>query len=239
MVQAMTVLDLARQFWRDGYLVLPDFFELPQVQRLNALILDQFGGSAEFLHTAEFLQKAQTEVIPWFPQKEGVGAFSELDAHVRLSALTDEVLGPQWARLYCMVMYSKQGTKGQAWHQDCPPEDAARFNLNRLVYTHDVTAQTGGQTMVLPGSHRAGLLPAGEPEVDFDGQVVISPRAGTLVLLHGHTYHKVLPVTGRYRVSTNYRATPAGTPEDITDICVYRNMRYSFASNSVIEERVA
>ena len=40
------------------------------------------------------------------------------------------------------------------------------------------------------------------------------------------------------RFSTNYRAMPAGTPDDITDVCVYRNMRYRFSTESVVEERV-
>ncbi len=233
----MNVEVMAEQFWRDGYLVVPDFFSPALMDRLNGLILAHFGATPAFWHTDEFLSKAQTEVIPWFPQKEGVAAFGELDGHTVMTKLTDRLLGPGWRPLYCMVMFSKQGTKGQAWHQDCRCEDAARFNLNRLVYTHDVSEATGGQTLVLPGSHRKGPLPAGKPDVDFDGQVVLEPRAGTLVLLHGHTYHKVLPVHGLYRVSTNYRAMPAGTPEDITDICVYRNMRYSFATDSVIEER--
>jgi hypothetical protein len=49
----------------------------------------------------------------------------------------------------------------------------------------------------------------------------------------------VLPIKGAFRFSTNYRACPAGTPADINDICVYRNMRYCFASNRVVEEREA
>jgi hypothetical protein len=32
---------------------------------------------------------------------------------------------------------------------------------------------------------------------------------------------------------------PSGTPEDITDICLYRNMRYCFSTESVVEERTA
>jgi hypothetical protein len=50
-------------------------------------------------------------------------------------------------------------------------------------------------------------------------------------------WQQVLPITGAFRFSTNYRACPKGTPADITDICVYRNMRYRFSTNSVVEER--
>ena len=136
-------------------------------------------------------------------------------------------------------MFSKKGSAGQAWHQDCPPVDVRRHNLNRLVYTRDITDETGGQTVVVPGSHKTGLIPVGDPVGDFENQLVLRPRKGTLVLLHGHTWHRVLPVKGDYRFSTNYRAAPRGTPDDITDVCVYRNMCYQFSTSTIIEKRIA
>jgi hypothetical protein len=136
-----------------------------------------------------------------------------------------------------MVMFSKKGTKGQAWHQDCPPEESSQFNLNRLFYTHDINDATGGKTIVMPGSHRKGVLPSGNPHEDLDNQVVLAPKKGTLVILHGHAWHRVLPINGEYRLSANARAIPKGTPENITDIAVYRNMRYRFSTSEVIEER--
>jgi hypothetical protein len=82
-------------------------------------------------------------------------------------------------------------------------------------------------------------LPFGDPAGEFEDQVILRPRRGTLVLLHGHTWHRVLPIKGRYRFSTNFRAAPQGTPDDITDVCVYRNMRYRFSTSSVVEERTS
>ena len=107
-----------------------------------------YGDNPDFWHNDEFLEKAQTEVVPWFPQQEGVKAFDDIDADPRLQEMSRAILGEDWASQYCMVMFSKQGTAGQAWHQDCPPDDAARFNLNRLVYTSDITDEIGGQTVV-------------------------------------------------------------------------------------------
>ena len=72
---------------------------------------------------------------------------------------------------------------------------------------------------------------------EFEDQVELLPARGTLVLLHGHCWHRVRPVRGGSRVSTNYRCCPAGTPANVTDICVYRSMRYRFETNEVIEER--
>lgn len=228
---------LAQTFWRDGFLALAGFFDGDAVDPLDARIRRQFGADPAFWHTDEFVTRAKTEVIPWFPQKEGVTEFDAIAETPDFVELTRAILGNDWCSLYCMVMFSKQGTRGQAWHQDCAPENAAIHNLNRLVYTSDITAEMGGQTVVVPGSHRRGLIPAGDPDQGFPGELVLTPTKGTLILLHGHTWHRVLPIVRGPRFSTNYRAMPAGTSEDITDICVYRNMRYSFATTSVVEER--
>lgn len=233
----MNATQLAAQFWRDGFLVLEEFFRASVMDRLDELIRRRYGEDPAFWHNEEFLTKARTEVIPWFPQQEGVTEFDELEAASGFRDLTDAILGSGWQRLYCMVMFSKSGTAGQAWHQDCAPEDPAVHNLNRLVYTSDITPSAGGQTVVVRGSHRHGLLPAGDPDVSFADEVVLTPRKGTIVFLHGHAWHRVLPIRSGCRVSTNYRAMPAGTPESITDVCVYRNMRYRFSTSSVVEER--
>lgn len=235
----MDIARLTAEFWQTGYLLLEDFFDHGLMERLDRLICAYYGDNPRFQHEAEFLDRSKTEVIPWFPQQEGVVAFDAVDADPGLDELTRSILGERWERLYCMVMFSKQGSSGQAWHQDCPPEDSGVFNLNRLIYTRDITAAIGGETAVVPGSHRRGLLPVGEPLGDFTGQVVLAPRRGTLLLLHGHTWHRVLPVRGAYRFSANYRAAPRGLTGEITDVCVYRNMRYRFSTASIVEDRAA
>jgi ectoine hydroxylase-related dioxygenase (phytanoyl-CoA dioxygenase family) len=235
----MNIKNRLADFERDGYLVIENFFNVELMDRLDEIIRGYYGDNPDFWHNDEFLEKAQTEVVPWFPQQEGVKAFDDIDADPRLQELSKAILGEGWGSQYCMVMFSKQGTAGQAWHQDCPPDDPATFNLNRLVYTSDITDEIGGQTVVVPGSYKRGLLPVGDPVGEFEDQVVLRPKRGTLVLLHGHTWHRVLPIRGAFRFSTNYRAAPAGTPDDITDVCVYRNMRYQFSTSSVVEERLA
>ena len=229
---------LATKFWDQGFLVVEDMFDDTLMNHYQELILEHFGESPDFSHNQEFLSKAATEVIPWFPQQEGLASFDTVEKDERLHRLTRAILGDGWHALYCMTMFSKRGTSGQAWHQDCAPEDPAVFNMNRLIYSEDISKDIGGQTLVVPGSHRRGLLSVGPVDEDFADQRVLIPGKGTLVLLHGHTWHRVLPVHGRYRVSTNYRCSPKGTPENITDICIYRNMRYRFDTNEVLEERI-
>ena len=234
----MNIADLAKQFDEEGYIVVEDFFDDGLMEHLDCVIRAYYGDNPDFWHNEEFLEKSHTEVVPWFPQREGNHDFDSIEQDERLQQLTNEVIGADWNSQYCMVMFSKQGTAGQAWHQDCPPDDPSRHNLNRLVYTSDIVDEIGGQTVVVPGSHKHGELPAGDPTGEFDDQVVLRPKKGTLVILHGHTWHRVMPIKGRDRFSTNYRAAPAGTPDDVTDVCVYRNMRYRFSDSSVIEERV-
>ena len=186
---------LANDFWRDGYLVLEDVFDPELMDEYQRLIIGHFGENPEFAHNEEFLTKAATDVIPWFPQQDGFDVFDRVE--------NDQCL------------------------------------LNRLIYTEDLGPKIGGQTVVVPGTHRRGELTVGPVNEDLPGQLTLTPRKGTLVLLHGHTWHRVLPVRGRYRVSTNYRCCPRGTPANITDICVYRNMRYRFETNEVVEDRLA
>lgn len=237
----MTTLDytaLAKQFWQNGYLVIESFFSEALMDEYDKLILEHFGFTPDFWHTDEFLNTTGVEVVPWFPQREGVKAFDQVSDDERLNKLTEAILGQDWYQQYSMVMFSKEGTKGQAWHQDCPPDDPEQFNMNRLIYTMDITETgTGGQTLVMPGSHKMGLLPASHEAFPDEKKVVLSPKKGSLVLLHGHCWHSVLPVTGKYRVSTNYRVAPKGTPENITDIGIYRNIRYQFSTERILEQR--
>ncbi len=234
----MNASTLQQQFNRDGYLLLDGFFDDKQMEPIDRLIRAHFGETPAFQHSDEFLSKSQTDVIPWFPQQKGVSDFDTIESDENFRGLSEAILGEGWYEQSCMVMFSGRGSSGQAWHQDCPPENPQRFNLNRLVYTHDITDATGGQVAVVPGSHKMGLLPAGDPVGNFTGQVSLTPSKGTLILLHGHTWHCVQPIKEGVRVSINYRAAPASTPEGITDICVYRNMRYQFSTSRVLEDRV-
>lgn len=235
----MTPAQAAKQFWTEGYVHIPGFFAAHLMDRLTLVIEKHFGAAPDFTHTDEFVARAQTEIVPWFPQRDGVADFDPIEEDRVLLALTEAILGEGWASQYCMVMFSKKGTAGQAWHQDCPPEEPGLFNLNRLIYTSDIVDEIGGQVVITPGSHLRGELPAGEPHGDLPGQVVLLPKRGDLLLIHGHAWHRVLPIREKYRFSTNFRAAPRGVPDDVTDVCVYRTMRYRFSTQEVLMERPA
>ncbi|MBW1294446.1 phytanoyl-CoA dioxygenase family protein [Aquimarina litoralis] len=228
--------NIVTQFWENGFVVIENFFEPELMDRYNDVILDHYGLNPNWEHTDEFIQKSSVEVIPWFPYRENKPYFDDIDKDERFNTITDHILNGGWENLYCMMMFSKAGSKGQAWHQDCPPEDKTKYNLNRLVYTHDIDDSTGGEIAIFPETHKEGILSVGIPNEDLNGQLVFRPKKGTVIFLHGHCWHKVMPVK-KDRISSNFRAIPKGTPEDITDICVYRNMLYKFSTSEVLKER--
>ncbi|UOY08327.1 2OG-Fe(II) oxygenase [Muricauda sp. SCSIO 64092] len=223
-------------FWDQGYVIFEKFFDDALMDAYHKKIATHYGTDPNWEHTEEFISKSAVEVIPWFPYRDGTGGFDGIDKDIVFNQITDAILKNGWNNLYCMMMFSKAGSKGQAWHQDCPPEDPLKYNLNRLVYTQDITDETGGEIVIMPKTHKAGVLPVGDPHGALDGQLVLQPKKGTVIFLHGHCFHGVMPVK-KDRISTNFRAVPMGTPETITDICVYRNMRYRFSTSEVIEER--
>jgi ectoine hydroxylase-related dioxygenase (phytanoyl-CoA dioxygenase family) len=232
----MHLENIASDFRRDGYAMVHDFFDAALMDTCTAAILDHYGVDPAYEHAEEFVRTARTEVVSWYPLVENVSPFVRINEHPLLKELTTQILGDGWRDMSCMVMFSKSGSAGQAWHQDCLPDSAAQFNLNRLVYTHDIDPANGGEPVVVPGSHRMGALPVGEPHGTLEGQRVVKPRKGTLLLLHGHTWHRVLPIKGsRWRASTNYRVVPDGVADDVTDVAVYRNMMYNFSSREVVE----
>ena len=232
----MDYAKIAEQFWEEGYIHIPGFIDGDKLADLDVIIQKHFGADPESVLNDEFIATAATEVVPWFPQREGFTGFDFIENDERLENLTTAILGEKYENQYCMIMWSAAGTSGQAWHQDCPPEGKF-FNLNRLIYTADIQDEIGGQVVVHPKSHKIGELPVGDPHAAFDDQVVLKPKRGDLVLLHGHTWHRVLPVKTKYRSSTNFRAASLGAPEELTDICVYRNMRYQFSTSEVIVDR--
>ncbi|EJP72368.1 MAG: phytanoyl-CoA dioxygenase (PhyH) superfamily [SAR86 cluster bacterium SAR86B] len=234
----MNINQLANSFHLNGYVYIENFFDRNLMDLYQNKILDHFALDSSYKHDNDFIKKSDTDVIPWFPQIDGEKAFDVIEQDERLINLTEAILGPRWKSLYCMVMYSNKSSNGQAWHQDCDPSDNNIFNLNRLIYTMDINKQSGGEVELIPGSHKKGIIPALSEGDNLKGGITIEPKNGSLLMLHGHLWHKVLPINQTIRVSTNYRCIPNGVPDNITDTCVYRNMLYRFSDEKIIEERI-
>ncbi len=107
---------LGEEFWRDGFVVVDDFFGGQLMDACTAAILDHYGESPEYVHSGEYIKKSQTEVVCWYPLEEKVAPFERVHGDPRMAQLTAQVLGDGYQDLTCMVMFSSSGTIGQAWH---------------------------------------------------------------------------------------------------------------------------
>ena len=100
----MNLEKLRQEFWQNGYLALDDFFNSDLMDEIDKNIRNYFGDNPEFWHEEEFLAKAKTEVIPWFPQNpdlpeyspEAAAPFDRVEADQRLQRLTRALLGDGW-----------------------------------------------------------------------------------------------------------------------------------------------
>ena len=158
----------------------------------------------------------------------------------RMLDIVAELIGPRIILFHSkLMMKSARDGSFTPWHQDWSYwKGACREPVQvNCMLSLDAAAVDNGCIRFVPGSHRQGELPAGDPHGELPGQVVLAPRAGTLLLLHGHCYHKVLRVTERPRISVNLRALAPGTPRSITDLGVYRNMVYRFSTREVVRQR--
>lgn len=231
--------ELRSRFEEHGVLVFEGYLSGERLERLNDAIAGHYNPIVRERFGVDAISEAgatfECEVLSWDPLTEGSDAFAALHADDSLDELTTAVLGEGYTAPRSLVMWSVGGGKGQAWHQDCPSDDPASYNINRLFYMQD-TAVEDGAIVVVPGSHRMGRIPRGGSQDPIDGEVVLTPKAGTLVLLHGHVYHRVTPnVSKRPRVSVNFRAYPAGVSADVNRIGVYRNGAYDFKAGTKVD----
>lgn len=220
-----------QHFERHGYLIIEDFLDSKELEILNIALdakYSQWQQEAKKVH--DLGDQFACDVLAWDPVQEGHPVFCDLAGNPRLAEVTEEVLGKGFGTQTSLIMFSIPRGRGQAWHQDCPPEESGLFNLNRLIYPRDATIEKGA-IVIVPGSHKRGAIPPGGHQESIEGEIVLTPKAGTLILLHGHVYHRVTPnLTDEPRNSVNFRALPQGVPDWVTCIGVYRDGRARFCA---------
>ncbi|MFZ4508268.1 MAG: phytanoyl-CoA dioxygenase family protein [Fimbriimonas sp.] len=224
-------MNMRESFASLGYVVVEDFLSEAECAMLNEALDTKYAQwQAEARKVHDLGDAFACDVLAWDPVLEGHPVFCEVAASERLAQITEEVLGEGFGTQSSLIMFSIPGGRGQAWHQDCPPDEVGLFNLNRLLYPHDASLERGA-IVIVPGSHLQGPIPPGEHQESLPGELVLTPRAGTLILLHGHVYHRVTPnLTVEPRNSVNFRALPPGVPEWVTCVAVYRNGRARFCA---------
>ncbi len=224
---------IAACFAEHGVVVFPGMFSGGEMAAADAALAEWVASPASQAppQRPETFQLHQTQVVSWDPINEGSRGFTELRDHPRLAAVTAAAIGIGTWGDGCMVMLSRPGHL-QAWHQDTSSDEPTQYFINRLLYPWDVDPHAGALVCV-PGSHRAGTIPPGDPHGRIAGEVLLAPTAGTLVILHSHCFHRVTrnETTG-LRLSVNFRVHPAGSAHDLGRYGVYRTGTYDFATNT-------
>ena len=220
----MDIQTLARDFATNGFVHISQLLQPDLLAALNQDIDAHYWSIDEAsFELPDYMKEFACDIIPWDPLSAGVASFEQLAALPELADVTEACIGDDYQSYGSLVMYSKRGGRGQAWHQDSVPDDNLGFNVNRLCYARSVEKEDGA-LIVMPGSHRRGRIPEGPHQEDMPGQVILCPRAGDVLLVHGWCFHRVLPNTsGRSRVSINIRVYPGETDRSVCGTGLYRN----------------
>lgn len=226
---------IAAAFATNGVVVLPGQFSPAELAPIR-LAIETWSNSPAAdppVRTTEF-ERHQTNGVGWLPVAEGRVEFAALRGHAHLTAVTTAAIGADASDNICLVMLSRSG-QGQAWHQDTASVAPGQFLINRLIYPWDVDARAGS-VIVVPGSHRTGTIPPGDPHGHIPGEVALAPAAGTLVLLHSRCWHRVTRnESAGPRISVNFRCQPFGAETDLGRYGVYRTGTYDFARDAAAE----
>jgi ectoine hydroxylase len=231
--------ELKEQFYKNGYLLLEGFFSDEELSEVETL-MESYVAQAEQKLEHQAKEKGndfaqfETKVASFGEEASRELAFRKLGEHVKMDTLTKLLIGDGYEKEGLLVMITPKGN-GQAWHRDCFDLNPDHFVVNRLIYTRDIRPEQGA-LIVVPGSHLLNTFPPGGLHESILGEVVISPKKGTVAFVHSSLFHRVnRNETGVPRCSINYRVRPKGTPAGLTKVGVYRTGKWNFAEGRKAE----
>jgi ectoine hydroxylase len=233
----MSFDNVRNQFWEQGFVVLEGFFtdqELSGVVQSLDRYREQVSKKFEEQYQASKDREIfDTKVVNFGGEASQDQEFQKLVQNQRLYQVTQAVLGEGYQNDSLLVMFTTRGS-GQAWHRDCHYENPGHFIMNRLIYTQDLIPEAGA-LYVVPGSHKLTELPPGELHEPIEGEIMITPKKGTLALVHSSTFHRVQRnETDEPRVSINFRVRPKDAPAGLTSIAVFRTGKWDFAKKQMV-----
>lgn len=201
-----------RQFDEEGYLFLPNQFSAEEVAALRADLPRIFALDRQEV----WREKDGESVRTAFAAHTYSEPFGRLARHPRMVEPVKQLLGGD-VYIHQYKINGKQAFEGDVWqwHQDYGvwqrdddmPEPRA---MNISVFLDDVT-EFNGALMIIPGSHKAGVLEAGHdvettsyPLWTLDKETVarlaeqggiVAPKgpAGSMLMFHGNIVHASPP----------------------------------------------
>jgi hypothetical protein len=174
----------------DGCLVLPGFIPADLLARLRQRV-DQLYDEEWEAAGSEFKQEPGCRRLANLVDKGEV--FRAVIAHPRALGYVRHVLGPD-VKLSSLNARSVQpGGGAQPLHTDMAAvADAKGYWACNTIWLLDDYTPDNGALRVVPGSHRWGKLPQealADALADHPGQVLVTGRAGAVVVLNAHTWH--------------------------------------------------
>jgi phytanoyl-CoA hydroxylase len=214
--------DHARQFVRDGYLVVPGLVSAEDVERVRADIDGFRDGSYPLTNPPDGSDILAVHFPHWVSP-----VANDMIGHAGIASVLADICGahlPYWdgrvKAMQSMLFLKPPGLPGQAWHQDeryIPTRD--RSLLGAWIALDDATIENGC-LWVLPGSHRMGYLHPtrdhGRPDefdpseeaFGFDDRdaVPVEAKPGDVIFFNGYLLHRSLKnrSTGTRRSLVNH-----------------------------------
>jgi hypothetical protein len=174
-----------------GYLVLDGFMSPGLRSRLRDRVEQLFRAEGAAAG-AEFKQEPGARRLANLADKGRL--FHATIAHPRLLTYVRHVLGPD-IKLSSLNARAPEphATDGQPLHADMAAvaDERGAWVCNTVWMLDDYTPENGA-LRVVPGSHRWGRLPQqalADPGAVHPDQVLVTGRAGTVVVVNAHTWH--------------------------------------------------
>jgi len=196
-------VDEIAAFTRDGFLVRERLFDAGHTARLRTA-LDEVaqreteGGANSVNVSAQFGGLFLRHLM------DKHEAFLELFRFQPTLSIARAMLGPQvqLLPLTARISYPSEYRQQTHWHfhqrvipDPLPPFFCRPHVIDCLIYLDNVTEENG-PLLVLPGTHDRihNNLPA-DDWADKPGQIKLTPPAGSVVMIHGATWHRAMPTT--------------------------------------------
>lgn len=212
-----TESDLAEEYARNGFVVIPDAFSPEEIEQLRAeglRLCDALGaGSAEARKPGESDEDVLRRHLCIHQPHKGSELLRTTLTKPAVVEVLNRVIGPNVKAMQSMYFIKSEGKPGQAWHQDehfIPTRD--RSLTAAWIALDDATVENGC-LWVIPGSHRRGVLypdheqddpmfdctkeAYGFPYSDDDAIPVEIP-AGAALIFNGYLLHRSLKNSGQH-----------------------------------------
>jgi ectoine hydroxylase-related dioxygenase (phytanoyl-CoA dioxygenase family) len=180
-----------RQLDDDGFLVLEDFMDAALLAGLRARLGQLFAEEGDAAG-AEFKQEPGCRRLANLADKGAI--LHTVIAMPRVLEYVRHVLGPD-VKLSSLNARSvnPDGSRGQPLHADMSAvADERGYWVCNTVWMLDDFTTANGALRVVPGSHRRRQLPQhalADPLADHPEQVLVTGRAGSVVVINAHTWH--------------------------------------------------